>query len=53
MRRGWQAITGLPRPLDMINDDLDSPRTTHRRRAMLDMIARLLTVCARPGGHTY
>ena len=37
---GWRAITKLL-------------RTPHRRRAMLDLVAWLLTRCARSGGGTY
>jgi hypothetical protein len=50
---GWRAITRLLRPLDAVNAALDSPPTPHRRRAMLDVVAWLLTRCAQPGGGTY
>jgi hypothetical protein len=50
---GWRAITRLPRPLDAVNAGLDSLSTPHRRRAMLDVVALLLTRCAQPGSGTY
>lgn len=50
---GWRAITRLVRPLEAVNAGLDSPPTPHRRRAMLDVVAWLLTRCAQPGVGTY
>jgi hypothetical protein len=50
---GWQAITRLVRPLDAVNAGLDSPPTPHRRRAMLDVVAWLLSRCAQAGVGTY
>lgn len=42
-------IRRLLRPLEVVNAGLDSPRTRHRRRAMLDVTAVLLTRCAEAG----
>ncbi|MET9423382.1 hypothetical protein ABZY06_22110 [Streptomyces sp. NPDC006540] len=39
---GWSAIKLLLRPLDTVTAGLDSPPTTHRRRAMDDAVALLL-----------
>jgi hypothetical protein len=50
---GWRAIARLVRPLEAVNAGLDSPPTPHRRRAMLDVVAWLLTRCAQPGVGTY
>jgi integrase len=50
---GWTAVGRLLRPLDAVNASLDSPPTPHRRRAMLDVVAWLLTRCAQPGSGTY
>ncbi|MFI0772712.1 hypothetical protein ACH4TQ_48885 [Streptomyces sp. NPDC021218] len=46
---GWRVIGRLYRPLKAVNASLDSPPTPHRRRAMLDVIAVLLTQCAESG----
>ncbi|WP_411130391.1 tyrosine-type recombinase/integrase [Streptomyces sp. x-19] len=40
---GWRVIARLLGPLEAVNAALDSPPTPHRRRAMLDVIALLLT----------
>jgi hypothetical protein len=50
---GWPVIARLLRPLDTVNAGLDSPPTSHRRRAMLDVVALLLTRCAKPGAGSY
>lgn len=50
---GWPGIARLVRPLDAINAGLDSPPTPHRRRAMLDVVALLLTRCAQPDAGSY
>ncbi|HZM81558.1 MAG TPA: hypothetical protein VFC19_38025 [Candidatus Limnocylindrales bacterium] len=50
---GWRAIGRLLRPLDAVNAGLDSPPTPHRRRAMLDVVALLLTRCGEPGAGSY
>jgi integrase len=50
---GWRVIARLVRPLDTVNAGLDSPPTPHRRRAMLDVVALLLTRCAQPGAGSY
>ncbi|MDX6585334.1 MAG: hypothetical protein QOI10_4518, partial [Solirubrobacterales bacterium] len=39
---GWRMIRRLLRPLEVVNAGLDSPPTSHRRRAKLDVIAVLL-----------
>jgi hypothetical protein len=39
---GWSTIKRLLRPLDAVTAGLDSPPTTHRRRAMDDAVAVLL-----------
>jgi hypothetical protein len=49
---GWPVVR-LLRPLDAVNAGLDSPPTPHRRRAMLDVVAWLLTRCARPDGGSF
>ncbi|WP_331772910.1 hypothetical protein OG948_56655 (plasmid) [Embleya sp. NBC_00888] len=36
---GWRVIGGPLAPLEAVNAGLDSPPTTHRRRAMLDAVA--------------
>ncbi|MFF9193572.1 tyrosine-type recombinase/integrase [Streptomyces sp. NPDC014779] len=46
---GWRAVHRLLVPLEAVNAALDSPPTPHRRRAMLDVIAVLLTRCADTG----
>ncbi|WP_327122084.1 site-specific integrase [Streptomyces sp. NBC_01341] len=46
---GWPVIHRLLVPLEAVNAALDSPPTPHRRRAMLDVIAVLLTRCAETG----
>ncbi|WP_406300843.1 hypothetical protein OG948_58355 (plasmid) [Embleya sp. NBC_00888] len=46
---GWRVIRRLLGPLEAVNAALDSPSTPHRRRAMLDVIAVLLTRCAETG----
>ncbi|MFE1555506.1 hypothetical protein ACFW6V_10985 [Streptomyces sp. NPDC058734] len=46
---GWRVIRRLLGPLEAVNSALDSPPTPHRRRAMLDVIAVLLTRCAETG----
>jgi hypothetical protein len=50
---GWPVIARLLRPLDAVNAGLDSPPTPHRRRAMLDVVALLLTRCAQPDAGSY
>lgn len=46
---GWRVIRRLLRPLDAVNDGLDSPSTPHRRRAMLDVVAVVLVRSAELG----
>ncbi|MFJ1551111.1 hypothetical protein [Streptomyces sp. NPDC088246] len=46
---GRRVITRLLGPLEAVNAALDSPPTPHRRRAMLDVVAVLLTRCAETG----
>jgi hypothetical protein len=46
---GWRTIRRLTLPPEIVNDGLDSPPTPHRRRAMLDVVALLLTRCAESG----
>lgn len=46
---GWRVITRLLDPLEAVNAALDSPPTPHRRRAMLDVIALLLTHSTQTG----
>ncbi|WP_329142509.1 hypothetical protein OIU91_02550 [Streptomyces sp. NBC_01456] len=46
---GWRVIARLLGPLEAVNAALDSPPTPHRRRAMLDVIALLLTHSAETG----
>ncbi|MFD1545943.1 tyrosine-type recombinase/integrase [Nonomuraea guangzhouensis] len=43
---GWAAIRPLLRPLELADGSLDSPPTSHRRRAMADATALLLLRCA-------
>ena len=43
---GWQLIRRLLRPLDDAGAALESPPTSHRRRAMLDASAVVLLRCA-------
>ncbi|BCY10901.1 hypothetical protein L3i22_059890 [Actinoplanes sp. L3-i22] len=50
---GWPVIARLLRLLDAVNAGLDSPPTPHRRRAMLDVVALVLTRCAQPGAGSY
>jgi integrase len=50
---GWRVVARLVRPLDAVNAGLDSPPTPHRRRAMLDVVAWLLTRCAQPDAGSY
>jgi len=50
---GWRVIARLVRPLDTVNAGLDSPPTPHRRRAMLDVVAWLLTRCAQSDAGSY
>ncbi|MFJ9688104.1 hypothetical protein ACIRRX_20770 [Streptomyces bacillaris] len=45
----WRAIARLLVPLEAVNAALDSPPTPHRRRAMLDVVAVLLTRSAETG----
>jgi hypothetical protein len=47
------VIGRLVRPLDAVNAGLDSPPTSHRRRAMPDVVAWLLTRCGEPGAGSY
>ncbi|WP_329612636.1 tyrosine-type recombinase/integrase [Streptomyces brevispora] len=47
--QGWRVIGRLLGPLEAVNAALDSPLTPHRRRAMLDVVAVLLTRCAETG----
>ena len=46
---GWQPILRLLRPLDDAGAALESPPTSHRRRAMLDASAVVLLRCAETG----
>ncbi len=46
---GWRVIARLLGPLEEVNAAPDSPSTPHRRRAMLDVVAVLLTRCAQSG----
>jgi integrase len=46
---GWRVIRRLAAPAETVNAGLDSPLTPHRRRAMLDVVALLLTRCAETG----
>ncbi|MEU9247657.1 hypothetical protein [Streptomyces sp. NPDC048385] len=46
---GWRVIARLLGPLEAVNAALDSPPTPHRRRAMLDVVALLLTHSAQTG----
>ncbi|MGW0570315.1 tyrosine-type recombinase/integrase [Streptomyces tauricus] len=46
---GWSTIKRLLRPLDAVTAGLDSPPTTHRRRAMDDAVALLLLRSAQVG----
>jgi integrase len=46
---GWQMIRRLTLPVEVVNGALDSPPTPHRRRAMLDVAALLLTRCGESG----
>ena len=46
---GWQVVRRLTTPAEAVNAGLDSPPTPHRRRAMLDVVALLLTRCAESG----
>ncbi|MER5754460.1 hypothetical protein [Streptomyces sp. NPDC002088] len=46
---GWRLIRRLLGPLEAVNAALDSPPTPHRRRAMLDVVAVLLTRCVETG----
>ncbi|WP_407841393.1 site-specific integrase [Streptomyces sp. DSM 116496] len=46
---GWRVIVRLLGPLEAVNAALDSPPTPHPRRAMLDVVAVLLTRCAETG----
>ena len=50
---GWRVVARLVRPLDTVNAGLDSPPTPHRRRAMLDVVAWLLTRCAQRDAGSY
>ena len=43
---GWGVIRRLTRPAEIVNANLDAAVTPHRRRAMLDTVALLLTRCA-------
>ena len=45
----WQLIRRLLRPLDDAGAALESPATSHRRRAMLDASAVVLLRCAETG----
>ena len=45
----WQPIRRLLRPLDDAGAALESPPTSHRRRAMLDATAVVLLRCAETG----
>lgn len=46
---GWRVIRRLLAPMEAVNAGLDSPPTAHRRRAMLDAVAVLLTRCHNSG----
>ncbi|MEY9862952.1 integrase [Catenulispora sp. GAS73] len=46
---GWRTIRRLTVPAEAVNAGLDSPPTPHRARAMLDVVAMLLTRCAETG----
>jgi integrase len=46
---GWQLIGRLLRPLDDAGAALESPPTSHRRRAILDATAVVLLRCAQAG----
>ena len=46
---GWQPVRRLLRPLDDAANALESPPTTHRRRAMLDASAVVLLRCSQSG----
>ena|SRR5215467_3294848 len=46
---GWQLIRRLLRPLDDAAAAMESPPTSHRRRAMLDASAVVLLRCAQAG----
>ena len=46
---GWRVIRRLLNPLEAVNAALDSPLTSHRRRALLDVVALLLMHCAQSG----
>jgi integrase len=46
---GWASISRLLAPLDAVNAVLDSPPTTHRRRAMDDAVAVIVLRCAKVG----
>jgi len=48
----WQPVRRLLRPLDDAAAALESPPTSHRRRAMLDASAVVLLRCAQ-GGRSY
>jgi integrase len=46
---GWAVIGRLLRPLEAVGVSLDSPPTSHRRRAMDDAVAVILLRCAQVG----
>jgi integrase len=46
---GWTVVRRLMLPVEAVNSGLDCPPTPHRRRAMLDVVALLLTRCAESG----
>lgn len=46
---GWQVLRRLLRPAEVVNAGLDSPSTSHRRRALLDVVAVLLVRSAELG----
>jgi integrase len=46
---GWAVIRRLLQPLEAANASLDSPPTSHRRRAMADATAVILLRCAQLG----
>jgi hypothetical protein len=48
----WDVVGRLLRPLDAVNAALDSPVTSHRRRAMADAVAVILLRC-RDLGRSY
>jgi hypothetical protein len=43
---GWDVIRRLTRPMEIVNAGMNAAVTPHRRWAMLDTVALLLTRCA-------